>query len=328
MNQMKKEILHIQPVFKQMIWGGEKLGTEWNYKVPGEKTGECWGVSAHPNGDCVIDGGSFGGRTLSRLWTEEPELFGNVDSKVFPLLVKIIDAEQDLSIQVHPNDAYAEVNENGSLGKTECWYILDAPEGATLLIGHNAKDKKELVSMIREGKWSDFLRQVPVKKGDFIQIDPGTVHAIKGGIQILETQQNSDITYRVYDYDRLSNGKPRELHVEKSIDVITVPAKSVKDSVKHVGELEPNKMNLLISCDYYQVWKLDVVGKAEINQDYPFLNMSVIDGDGIIDGQIVKKGDHFIIPNGYGKVEMQGKMQLIASTIAESEKEEQPACSR
>ncbi len=316
-NQMKREILHMQPVFKQMIWGGEKLGSEWNYQVPGEKTGECWGVSAHPNGDCVIAGGSFDGKTLSRLWTEQPELFGHVDSKVFPLLIKIIDAEQDLSIQVHPNDAYAEVNENGSLGKTECWYILDAPEGATLVIGHNAKDKEELASMIREGKWSDFLREVPVKKGDFIQIDPGTVHAIKGGIQILETQQNSDITYRVYDYDRLSNGKPRELHIEKSIDVITVPAKSAEDSVKHVGELEANKMNLLISCDYYRVWKLDVAGNAQINQDYPFLIMSVIDGDGLIDGQMIRKGDHFILPNGYGKVELQGNMQMICSTVEE-----------
>lgn len=316
-NQMKREILHMQPVFKQMIWGGEKLGSEWNYQVPGEKTGECWGVSAHPNGDCVIAGGSFDGKTLSRLWTEQPELFGHVDSKVFPLLIKIIDAEQDLSIQVHPNDAYAEVNERGSLGKTECWYILDAPEGATLVIGHNAKDKEELASMIREGKWSDFLRQVPVKKGDFIQIDPGTVHAIKGGIQMLETQQNSDITYRVYDYDRLSNGKPRELHIEKSIDVITVPAKSAEDSVKHVDELEANKMNLLISCDYYRVWKLDVAGNAQINQDYPFLIMSVIDGDGLIDGQMIRKGDHFILPNGYGKVELQGNMQMICSTVEE-----------
>ena len=314
-NQNKKEILHMTPVFKQMIWGGEKLGSEWSYKVPGEKTGECWGVAAHPNGDCLINGGSFSGKTLSQIWTEQPEMFGNIDSKVFPLLIKIIDAEQDLSIQVHPNDAYAEVNENGSLGKTECWYILDAPEGASLVVGHNAQNKEELVTMVREGKWSEFIREIPVKKGDFIQIDPGTVHAIKGGLQILETQQNSDITYRVYDYDRLSDGKPRELHIEKSIDVIAVPAKSAQDSVKHVGELEANKMNLLISCDYYEVWKLDVESKAEINQDYPFLIMSVIEGDGIIDGQFIKKGDHFIIPNGYGKAEIQGNLQIIASSV-------------
>lgn len=316
-NQMKREILHMEPVFKQMIWGGEKLGSEWNYAVPGEKTGECWGVAAHPNGDCVIRDGSFCGKTLSQLWTEQPELFGNVDSKVFPLLTKIIDAKQDLSIQVHPNDAYAEVNEHGSLGKTECWYVLDAEEGASLVIGHNAQNKEELITMVCEGKWSEFIREIPVKKGDFIQINPGTVHAIKGGVQILETQQNSDITYRVYDYGRLSEGKPRELHLEKSLDVITVPAKSEEDSVKHVGVVEPNKLNLLISCDYYQVWKLDVDGKAEITQKYPFLIMSVIEGSGIVNSQFIKKGDHFIIPNGYGQVEMQGDMEIICSTIAD-----------
>ncbi len=315
-NQKKKEILHVQPVFKQMIWGGDKLKNEWNYQVPGEKTGECWGVSAHPNGDCLIRGGCYDGKTLSQMWIEQPEMFGNVDSEVFPLLIKIIDAEQDLSIQVHPNDAYAEVNENGSLGKTECWYILDAPEGASLVIGHNAKDKEELRTMIREGKWSEFIREIPVRKGDFIQIEPGTVHAIKGGLQILEIQQNSDITYRVYDYDRLSDGKPRELHVEKGIDVITVPAKSVSKSVKHVGEVEANKMKLLISCDYYQVWKLDVVGATEICQDEPFLIMSIIEGDGLLNGQLIKKGDHLIIPNGYDKVELQGNMQIIVSSVA------------
>ena len=314
----KKEIIYMNPVFKQMIWGGDKLGTEWHYDIPGDNTGECWAVSAHPSGDCTIKEGTYAGKTLSQLWTEEPELFGNVDNNRFPLLIKIIDAKADLSIQVHPDNAYAAKNENGSLGKTECWYILDAPKGATLVIGHNAKTKEELNSMIREGRWNEFIRQVPVKKGDFIQIDPGTVHAIKGGIQILETQQNSDVTYRVYDYDRLSNGKPRELHVDKSIDVITVPAKSVEDSILSAEKIEamPTPMKLLISCDYYKVWKIDVEAPLTITQDYPFLIMSVIDGDGLINGQMIKKGDHFILPNGYGKVDLQGKMTLIASTIA------------
>ena len=118
----------------------------------------------------------------------------------------------------------------------ECWYILDCKENATIIIGHNAKTKEELTEMIHEGRWSDFIREIPIKKGDFLQIDPGTVHAIKGGTLILETQQNSDITYRVYDYDRLSNGKPRELHIDKSIDVITVLAQSVSDSVKSAAD--------------------------------------------------------------------------------------------
>lgn len=309
------EILFMIPVFKQMIWGGNKLGSKWGYEIPGENTGECWAVSAHPNGDCAVKEGAFAGKTLSQLWTEEPQLFGNTTGDRFPLLIKIIDANDDLSIQVHPDDTYAGKNENGSLGKTECWYILDAPEGATLVIGHNAKDKAELEDMIQNGKWEDFLREVPVKKGDFIQIDPGTVHAIKGGIEILETQQNSDITYRVYDYGRLQNGKPRELHIDKSIDVITVPAKSVAESVINIFTDAKNTMNPLILCDYYQVWKLDVDGSMEVSQDYSFLIMSVVEGDGQINGHPLKKGDHFILPNGFGKAQLQGKMELIASTV-------------
>ena len=315
-NAATKEILWMNPVFKQMIWGGNKLGSKWGYEIPGENTGECWAVSAHPNGDCTIKEGTFAGKTLSQLWSEEPQLFGNAAGDRFPLLIKIIDANDDLSIQVHPDDTYAGKNENGSFGKTECWYILDAPEGATLVIGHNAKDRAELEDMIGSGRWEDFLREVPVKKGDFIQIDPGTVHAIKGGIEILETQQNSDITYRVYDYGRLQDGKPRELHIEKSIDVITVPAKSVKESVINIATDAKNTMNELISCNYYRVWKLDVDGSMEISQEYPFLIMSVVEGDGLINGQLIKKGDHFILPNGFGKAQLQGKMALIASTIA------------
>lgn len=315
-NAATKEILWMKPVFKQMIWGGNKLGSKWGYEIPGENTGECWAVSAHPNGDCTIKEGTFAGKTLSQLWSEEPQLFGNAAGDRFPLLIKIIDANDDLSIQVHPDDTYAGKNENCSFGKTECWYILDAPEGATLVIGHNAKDRAELEDMIGSGRWEDFLREVPVKKGDFIQIDPGTVHAIKGGIEILETQQNSDITYRVYDYGRLQDGKPRELHIEKSIDVITVPAKSVKESVINIATDAKNTMNELISCNYYRVWKLDVDGSMEISQEYPFLIMSVVEGDGLINGQLIKKGDHFILPNGFGKAQLQGQMALIASTIA------------
>ena len=169
--------------------------------------------------------------------------------------------------------------------------------------------------MIRQGRWSEFIREIPIKKGDFIQIDPGTVHAIKGGIMLLETQQNSDITYRVYDYDRLTDGKPRQLHVDQSIDVITVPAKSAEDSVLKAGELPQNEMNLLISCDYYKVWKLEVTKQISFAQEYPFLIMSVTEGEGLINGQMIQKGDHFILPCGYGTVELQGNMQIIASAV-------------
>lgn len=310
-----KSILFLEPVFKQMIWGGRQLADQFGYEIPGDRTGECWAVSAHPNGDCVVREGAYQGKTLSQLWREEPGLFGNSDLDRFPLLVKIIDAKDDLSIQVHPDDAYAGENENGSLGKTECWYILDCPEGASLVVGHNAGSRQELQEMIEQERWGELIREIPVKKGDFIQINPGTVHAIKGGLMILETQQNSDITYRVYDYGRLTDGKPRQLHVKQSIDVITVPAPSAADSVKSALALPENTLNELISCDYYTVWKLDVAGVMSFEQTHPFLIMSVIEGEGSVDGRRICKGDHFILPQSYGTAELRGEMTLIASSV-------------
>ena len=310
-----KSILFLEPVFKQMIWGGRQLADQFGYEIPGGNTGECWAVSAHPNGDCVVREGAYQGKTLSQLWKEEPGLFGNSDLDRFPLLVKIIDAKDDLSIQVHPDDAYAGENENGSLGKTECWYILDCPEGASLVVGHNAGSRQELQEMIEQERWGELIREIPVKKGDFIQINPGTVHAIKGGLMILETQQNSDITYRVYDYGRLTDGKPRQLHVKQSIDVITVPAPSAADSVKSALALPENTLNELISCDYYTVWKLDVAGVMSFVQTHPFLIMSVIEGEGSVDGRRICKGDHFILPQSYGTAELRGEMTLIASSV-------------
>lgn len=315
MNQTNKEILFLDPVCTHNIWGGTRLREEFGYPEEGDDVGECWGISAHPNGDGSIRNGAFAGMKLSEVWNRHPEVFGNFGYDRFPLLTKIIDARDDLSIQVHPDDAYAKVHENGSFGKTECWYVMDCPKDASLVIGHNAKSKEELVDMIHGGRWTEFIREVPVKKGDFLQIDPGTVHAIKGGFLLLETQQNSDITYRVYDYDRLTNGRPRELHVEKSIDVITVPAKSAEDSVKSALGLPENQLNELYSCGYYDIFKLEVNGKAEVEQKYPFLSMSVLEGDGIVNSQPVKKGDHFILPCGLGKVELQGRMSIIASTV-------------
>lgn len=313
MSRTEKEIIFLNPVCTHNIWGGTKLREEFGYPVKGDDIGECWGISAHPNRDGTIRNGAFAGMKLSELWKKHPEVFGNPVCGCFPLLTKIIDARDDLSIQVHPDDIYARVHENGSFGKTECWYIIDCPENATLIIGHNAGTKAELAEMIHQGRWGEFIREIPVKKGDFIQIDPGTVHAIKGGLLILETQQNSDITYRVYDYDRLSGGKSRKLHAKKSIDVITVPAKSAENCIVSTLGLPENQLNELYSCKYYNVFKLDINGEAAFDQDYPFLLVSIIEGTGVVGENKVKKGDHFILPCGYGKVNMQGKMNIIAS---------------
>lgn len=313
---MSREIIFLNPVFTHNIWGGTKLREEYGYQVEGDDIGECWGIAAHDNGDCTIANGTFAGKTLSELWKEHREVFGGTEGDRFPLLVKIIDAKDDLSIQVHPDDSYASEHENGSFGKMECWYILDCPQDASLVIGHNAKTKEELMDMVENKRWGDLIREIPVKKGDFIQIDPGTVHAIKGGLTILETQQNSDITYRVYDYDRLSDGKPRQLHVQQSLDVITVPAKPVEDSVLHVDTAGANELKELICCQYYRVFKLDVKGIAEITADQPFFIMSVVEGSGSLDGQPLKKGDHFILPAGYGKAKFEGTMEIVVSTVA------------
>lgn len=314
-----REILFLNPVFKEMIWGGDRLQKDWGYRIPSPQTGECWAVSAHPHGDCTVREGRYAGKHLSELWREAPELFGFRRESSFPLLVKIIDAQSDLSIQVHPDDAYAAKWENGSLGKTECWYILDAPENASLVMGHNAETREQLAEMVRGGRWKEFLRYVPVKKGDFLQINPGTVHAITAGLVILETQQSSDITYRVYDYDRMQNGRKRELHIEKSLDVIAVGPEAGKGGIKRAEQIEadcePNRLCLLIACGCYRVWKLEVRGEAAFEQDTPFMIMSVIEGEGRICGHGIRKGDHFILPNGLGTVRLEGNMGLIASSV-------------
>ncbi len=310
-----EKILRLKPYFSHTIWGGTRLREEFGYDEPGEDIGECWGISAHPSGDDTVLGGEFDGQKLSALWESHRELFGNVAGDRFPLLVKIIDAKADLSIQVHPDDAYAGEHENGSLGKMECWYVLDCADNATLVVGHNARTKEELESMIREGRWSDFIREIPVKKGDFIQINPGTVHAIKGGIMVLETQQSSDITYRVYDYDRLQNGKPRQLHIAQSIDVITVPAASAEDSVRHMADTPAGTFVELYSCRYYTVSKLTVEGSFTFTQDAPFLNVSILEGSGRILGEPVSKGDHLILTAGAGEVTCEGNFIVIVSHI-------------
>lgn len=314
-NQPHRPILFLEPVFKEMIWGGRRLAEKFGYEIPGDTTGECWGISAHQNGDDTIREGIYAGKKLSELWETHRELFGDLEGDRFPLLIKIIDAKDDLSIQVHPDDVYAAANESGSLGKTECWYIIDCPESAELVVGHNARTREELSEMIHQGRWDRLIRKIPIRKGDFIQIDPGTVHAITAGCMILETQQNSDITYRVYDYDRLTDGKPRELHVDKSIDVITVPAKSLKESVSHFSDLPENEWHELIKCPYYRVFKLNLNGSFELKQVYPFLNVSVLEGCGTLNGQVIKKGDHFILPSGYKTAELEGRMEIIASTV-------------
>ena len=309
-----REIIFLNPVLKETVWGGKRL-TEYGYELPSDHIGEAWAIGAHPNGDCTVAGGAFDGMHLSELWKNHRELFGGSAGERFPLLTKIIDAERDLSIQVHPDDAYAKLHENGSLGKTECWYILDAAPGAKIVIGHNAKNRGEVHDMIEQKRWNEFIREVPVHKGDFFFIAPGTVHAIKGGTLLLETQQNSDVTYRVYDYDRPgSDGKPRALHIAESIDVITAP---FEESLPQKNPHKTINKNFgeLVSCPYFSVWTLGVQGRAEIVQDQKFMLVSVVEGAGTVDGKAVRKGSHFILPYEYGRAVFEGDMHLVISAV-------------
>ncbi len=247
------------------------------------------------------------------LWKNHRDVFGNISGDSFPLLIKIIDAKDDLSIRVHPDDEYAKENENGSLGKTECWYVLDCEEDATIIIGHNAETKEELEKMIADNNWNQLLCEIKIQKGDFFQTDPGCIHAIKGGAVILETQQNSAITYRVYDYDRLQNGVPRELHTEKALDVVTVPFTECKTtSEKSIGDSYTKET--LIRCPYYTVEKISLTEEYSLNY-HSLINGSVIDGYGFVDNIPIKKGSHFIIPCDYGNVVFKGCLDIIVSYI-------------
>lgn len=315
--------LFLKPVFKEMIWGGTALRELFNYDIPSDNTGECWAISAHKNGDCIVEtreSSAYSGRTLSELWRGNKELWGKSGEKeVFPLLTKLISAKTDLSIQVHPDDEYAKAHENGSLGKTECWYVVDAKEDATIVIGHNAKDKEELHKYIEEKNFRGLIREIPVKKGDFFFIEPGTVHAIKGGTVILETQQNSDITYRLYDYDRLQNGKPRELHIDKCLDVITCPFENGEPVHREVKTYEDGSVERnLVVCPLFEVSYVKVGKSVKLTQDIDFTLVSVLVGEGRLiskDGKRyeIKKGEHFILPNGFGSYELEGCMELIIS---------------
>ncbi|ANS75053.1 mannose-6-phosphate isomerase [Paenibacillus yonginensis] len=310
------EPIFLNPVFQDRIWGGTKLKTLFGYEIPSDHTGECWAVSAHPNGQSTVKNGPFAGQKLGDLWASHQELFHS-NSKVFPLLTKLLDASDDLSVQVHPDDAYAGEHENGELGKTECWYIVDAEPGAEIVYGHEATSKEQLVQYIEEGKWDELLTKIPVKAGDFFYVPSGTIHALGKGIVVLETQQSSDTTYRVYDYDRKdSAGNTRELHLEKAIDVTTIPQRYVptQHETTRQGETE---ITTFVSNDFFTVQKWDVSGTSVFEASDKYRLFSALDGEGELKvGSLVypvRKGDHFILPVGFGPYELTGKLQFIVS---------------
>ncbi len=313
-----KEALFLNPVFQDRIWGGTQLHDYFGYAIPSDKTGEDWAISAHPNGPSTVKNGEFAGKTLIQLWTEHPELFGNPEDPVFPLLTKILDANTDLSVQVHPDDAYAKVHENGELGKTECWYIIDCAEGAELIYGHHAKTKEEFVHMVENGEWDKLLRKVKIAPGEFYYVPSGTIHALGTGTLVLETQQSSDTTYRVYDYDRKdADGNTRELHLEKAIDVTTIPHQDAKLDFQ-VEKRDGVNITTFVSNDFFSVYKWEIDGTAKFDATAPYTLVSILDGAATLtisgNETPVKKGDHFILPNTINSWALTGTATAIVST--------------
>ena len=315
-----RDLIFPTPIFHEKIWGGRKLADDFGYEIPDGPIGECWAISAHPNGDCAISGGAWDGMRLSELWDQHRELFGDVEGDRFPLLIKIIDAKDNLSVQVHPDDAYAAEHENGSLGKRECWYVLAADEGTQIVIGQRAHDRAELAGMIDEGRWDDMLNLVPCHVGDFFPIEPGTVHAIQGGTLILETQQSSDVTYRVYDYDRVGDdGKPRELHIQQSLDAVDYAAQAPASG--EVTAPEVDGVTELMECPNFVVDRVRVAGEKDVAQPWPFLCVSVIEGSGTVCASEagvtheIARGTHFVAPAGCGELSFVGDMTLVTSHL-------------
>lgn len=315
------EPIFLEPVFHEKIWGGRHLETEFGYQIPDGNIGELWAISAHPNGPNVIANGPLKGITLADAWRDHQDYFGNQDEAVFPLLTKILDANDSLSVQVHPDDAYAAAHERqGELGKTECWYVINAEPGSYLIYGHHAKTREELAEMIHAGKWDDLLRKVPVKTGDFIYVPSGTIHALNKGIMVLETQQSSDTTYRLYDYDRKdAQGNLRDLHLQQSIDVTTVPNHDPELDIttQTVGDAKVTTFVTAPISKFFSVYHVELDGTADFSQNAPYTLISVLAGQGefIADGQHypIEKGTHFLIPNQIKSWQFTGKLDMITS---------------
>lgn len=316
-------ILKLKPSCKDYLWGGHRLAEEYGIESEKEVLAEAWELSCHPDGPSYILNGKYQGKTLKEfLDATGMDVLGTHCARFqnFPILIKFIDAKQNLSIQVHPDNRYALTNE-GQYGKTEMWYVMDADPGAFLYYGFRREiSREEFVRRIREDSLTEVLNAVPVRKGDVLFIEPGTIHAIGEGILIAEIQQNSNITYRVYDYGRIGkDGKKRDLHIEKALAVTNrVPIKRAKNSYPHVA-----------GCDYFTVDKLNLDGtfmnKMEgVVSEVSFASILILDGEGRITNKgeslPFRKGDSFFLTADSGAYTVEGTCDALVTTIREEQK--------
>jgi len=322
---MLMEPLVFKPDFKERVWGGQKLKTVYGKEIPFEHTGESWEIACHHNGQSRVARGIYKGLTLQDLLLKHGEAvigrsFGQGDK--FPLLLKIIDAKADLSVQVHPDDAYAGVNENGELGKSEAWVVLEADPGAKLVVGLVEGTTKESFSKaLEEGRVATVLNQLEVEAGDVVDIPAGLVHAIGKGILLAEIQQNSDTTYRVYDWDRVGlDGKSRELHIEKSLD--TIDFDGIHSTQCTLGRRQGHEgytHTQYISNTYFALESIEVVDVYEASRENDFEIYLVLEGGGQLKGDFdpitLKLGDSLIIPNATKAYRFQGEMKLLKTYV-------------
>jgi mannose-6-phosphate isomerase len=313
--------LHFKPEFKERVWGGRAL-EKFGFDVPAGVIGEGWMIADHPNGVSHVTNGALAGKGLD----EVRELVGEAwfgtkggGSDRFPLLIKLLDCNDDLSIQVHPNDHYDRLPK-GELGKTEMWYVLDAKPDAKIIYGLKpGVDRKAMSSAIAEGRIMDCLQEVSVKAGDTFYIPAGTVHALCAGVLVAEIQQNSDTTYRLYDYDRPGlDGKPRELHIEDSLNVTAYEgsgaARMSTDGAK------PGEWLTLASSPYFKTDKGIVRGEwPQATTPESFVIVIVCEGSGSIgwsNGLVdAKAGDCFLLPSSLGQYTLDGSMTVLRSLV-------------
>lgn len=322
---MSNKPLMLRPSGKDYLWGGKRLNDEFEKNIDMTPLAETWECSTHPDGPSYVVGGQYDGQTLSQVLKQHPEYLGQHSKGLdeLPILIKFIDAKQDLSVQVHPSDEYALEHENGQLGKTEMWYVLDATADAKLVYGlrHNC-DEETIRKAIGNGTLSKHLQTVKVSKNDVFFIESGTIHAIGAGALIAEIQENSNLTYRLYDYDRVDkNGNKRELHVDKAMKVAKLSSSAEPRQPLRVLKYRPGVASELLSrCKYFEVYRMLVNTERRQRVHYQaddetFRVLLCVNGCGTIsfEDESVNfyKGDCIFVPADSVQMSIHGKATFL-----------------
>ncbi len=306
-------MIKLQPVLKDYLWGGMKLGPLFGRDNGGKKMSESWEVSVHPDGESLCEGGTFADYLRAHPTAVDKE------GSDFPVLIKYIDAAQNLSVQVHPDDAFARREENDN-GKTEMWYIVQADAGAGIYCGFRRDTgREEFLRRVADGTVEELLNFIPVKAGDCYLIKAGTVHAIGAGCVICEVQQSSNVTYRVYDYNRLgADGKPRQLHVEKAVRVINFAKFRDETGSGAPEQVAGGTLRRLTACSYFSCRELALDGTYTECNDRSFTAVNVLSGEGRADGTPFRAGDSFFVPCGEA-FSLEGNARIILTCEGEKE---------